>query len=133
MIQKLIDTCKGNDLIALRDKAILHLLLDTGSRASELCAIDLADVDAIVGTCMIKQGKGRKPRTVFLGQKTRKVLRAYIKSRNSNQEILGQTALWVTKNGDRMEYWCLNEILRRRAEKRILKNMNYTALDGHSH
>lgn len=114
-IQKLIDTCKGNDLLTLRDKAILHLLLDTGARASELCAIDIVDVDAIIGTCMIKQGKGRKPRTVFLGQKTRKVLRAYIKARNSAQELQGQPALWATKHGDRMEYWCLNEILKRRA------------------
>ena len=115
VIDKMINTCKGNDLTTLRDKAIMLILLDTGARASELCAINLEDLDAIVGTCMIKQGKGRKPRSVFLGQKTRKVLRAYLKVRNGIEELKGQEALWVTRDGDRMQYWCLNEIIKRRA------------------
>lgn len=115
VIDKMINTCKGNDLKTLRDKAIMLVLLDTGARASELCSISLQDVDVVVGTVLIKQGKGRKPRSVFLGQKTRKVLRAYLKVRNGMDDMQGQDALWVTQSGDRMQYWCLNEIIKRRA------------------
>ena len=63
---------------------------------------------------MIRQGKGRIPRTVFLGQKTRKVLRAYIKARSNFEGLLELNALWVTKKSERMEYWCLNKIIRHR-------------------
>lgn len=116
VIDKMINTCKGNSLVTLRDKAIMLMLLDTGARASELCAINLEDIDPVIGTCLIRQGKGRKPRSVFLGKKTRKVLRAYLKVRNANVDLEGQEALWVTRGGDKMEYWCLNEIMKRRAK-----------------
>ena len=115
VVEKLINTCKGSALLTLRDRALLLLLLDTGARAAEVCALDLEDLDAIAGICTIRSGKGRKPRTVFLGQKARKTLRAYLKARNEIESLKGLNALWVTQSGDRMEYWCLNEILRRRA------------------
>ena len=91
------------------------MLIETGLRATELIKLNIEDISFENSSILVKMGKGRKPRTVFLGQKTRKVLRAYIKARNSVQELQGQPALWVTKQGDRMEYWCLNEILKRRA------------------
>ena len=53
---------------------LLLFLLDTGARAAEVCALNLEDIDQIAGAVIIRQGKGRKPRTVFLGQKARRVL-----------------------------------------------------------
>ena len=41
---------------ALRDRAILLVLLDTGLRASELCALDLGDVDQRTGRVVVKPG-----------------------------------------------------------------------------
>ena len=52
---------------------------------------------------------------VFLENTARKVLRKYVKARNEREELKTQEALWVTKQGDRLAYWGLNEILRRRS------------------
>ncbi len=110
-VKALIESCKGSTFTAVRDKALLLFLLDTGARASEVVAVNLGDVNMVTGEALIRQGKGRKPRTIFLGQKTRKVLRAYLKHRGDTNK-----ALWVTDDKDRLTYWGLNEIIKRRSK-----------------
>jgi site-specific recombinase XerD len=94
-----------------RDKAILLALLDTGARAMEFLNINTDDVN-ISGEILIRQGKGRKPRTVYLGAKSRKAVRAYLKQRGDNNN-----ALWITDEGTRLTYTGLRMILRRRAKQ----------------
>ena len=60
-----------------RDRTILMVLMDTGVRADELCNIQLEDINLIDNSILIKQGKGRKPRFVFIGKRTRKQIRKY--------------------------------------------------------
>lgn len=110
-VKALLSTCTGGGYTALRDRALFLFLLDTGARAAEVCALNLADVELMAGSILIRQGKGRKPRTVYMGQKTRRALRAYLKARNDSTP-----ALWVTDDGDRLTYWGLNLILTRRAK-----------------
>ena len=110
-INALLATCKSGSLIGLRDKAIIYCLLDTGARASEFISINLADFNLINGEILIRQGKGRKPRFVYLGEKSRKVIRQYLKRRNDNNP-----ALWITDDGDKLSYWGLKAIFRRRSK-----------------
>jgi integrase/recombinase XerD len=68
---------------ALRDRAIILCLLDTGLRASEMCALEVRDVDFKSGKVTVKHGlaggaKGRKGREVFMGKTTRKTLWRYL-------------------------------------------------------
>lgn len=107
-VKELIAACSGPN--GLRDKALLLFLLDTGARASEVCAVDLADIDLISGGVLIRSGKGGKPRTVFIGKKTKMAIRAYLKKRGDQHP-----ALWTTDDGDRLTYYGLNQIVRRRA------------------
>lgn len=51
----------------LRDEAILLFMLDTGARASELCALTFGDLDLDAHGCAVL-GKGNKRRLVFLGE-----------------------------------------------------------------
>lgn len=104
--QALLESCNNK-----RDKAILLCLLDTGARASEFCAMDLEDLDRVYGSILIQEGKGKKPRTVFLGKKARRALRAYLRKRKDSCK-----ALWVTKSGERLTYWGLRQIIRRKAQ-----------------
>jgi site-specific recombinase XerD len=60
-----------------RDLAILLFFLDTGVRASELCALRLSDVDRLQRSARV-MGKGRKKRTVYFGAKTAGVLWRYL-------------------------------------------------------
>lgn len=70
-----------------RDKAIIFALLDTGLRASELCALTIGDLDQKTGKITVKHGttgaaKGGKGRTVYLGKTARSVLWRYLVDRS---------------------------------------------------
>ena len=109
-IHQLLKTCKSN-YSGARDQAMILGLLDTGARAKEFLNINLEDVDLATGAVMIRQGKGRKPRMVFLGRKTIRAIRAYFRFRRDTNP-----ALWVSVHGDRMTYTALRTVLRRHAE-----------------
>ena len=110
-IKAMLKTCERDTLTGTRDRAILLALMDTGARAGELVGMSLIDLD-LTGAILIRQGKGKKPRTVFLGKKSRRAVRAYLRHRNDTCP-----ALWVTINGERLTYWGLRQIIRRRADK----------------
>lgn len=110
-VRLLMDTCDKNTLVGMRDQALLYVLLDTGARASEVCSMDKTDFDLVSGELIIRQGKGRKSRTVFLGQKSRRALRVYLRSRQDDH-----AALWLSKFGERLTYWGLDEMLKRRSK-----------------
>lgn len=59
-----------------RDDAILHFLLDTGVRVSEMCGLMMDDLD-IVGRRATVLGKGNKTRAVYFGNRTARKLFAY--------------------------------------------------------
>jgi site-specific recombinase XerD len=84
----MVDTCKANKFIDHRDDAILLCLLDTGARAMEFLDLNIEDVNLITGEILIRQGKGRKSRTVFLGKMSRKALRRYINNRTDKNPAI---------------------------------------------
>ncbi len=114
-VTALIASCKAGDN-AERDKAIFLLLLDTGLRAQELCDLNLTDLDAYTGALLVRQGKGRKPRTVYISRTTRRALRAYLRTRSDSCP-----ALFATVHAERLTYTGLREILRRRSRDASLK------------
>jgi integrase/recombinase XerD len=61
-----------------RDKALCLFLLDSGVRASELIALNLADMDMKSGLVTVQLGKGQKGRTTYIGARSRKELRRYL-------------------------------------------------------
>lgn len=95
-----------------RDAALILALFDTGCRARELLAVDLADVNQAGGEILIRQSKSRKPRYVYLGRQSRKALRRYLKGRTDDHP-----ALWVTRDGDRLTYGGLRGVIFRRAKQ----------------
>lgn len=110
-VHAMLATC-ANTFTGIRDKAILLCLLDSGARAREFLSLNLDDVDFVSGAVDIRKGKGKKSRTVYIGKKSRKALRAYIRLRTDNSP-----ALWVTKDGSRLAVPSLRQILTRHAEQ----------------
>lgn len=92
------------------------VLLDTGIRANELVSLNLEDVNPVNGDILVRVGKGRKPRTVYLGSKSRKALRAYLKLRQDPSK-----ALWITDEGERITYWGVKMLMQRRANQAHVK------------
>ncbi len=109
-IHALLETCK-HTFSGTRDKAMILGLLDTGARAKEFLNLNLEDIELSTGSALIRQGKGRKPRMVFLGRKTLRAVRAYLRFRRDRNP-----ALWVSVHGDRVTYAALRCLLRRRAQ-----------------
>ncbi|MFM8551875.1 MAG: tyrosine recombinase XerC, partial [Nitrospiraceae bacterium] len=62
----LMELPAGDDLLALRDRAILETLYSTGARVSELVGMNLEDVNMGDGLVRLR-GKGRKERIVPIG------------------------------------------------------------------
>jgi len=58
-----------SDPLGLRDRAILETLYSTGIRRMEVVALKLYDLDRERGTLLVRQGKGRKDRTVPIGER----------------------------------------------------------------
>lgn len=69
----------------LRDEAIVLFLLDSGVRASELCAIRIRDLDLGGHRCIVL-GKGNKHRLVYFGRATKKALWRYLQDRHIQDE-----------------------------------------------
>jgi integrase/recombinase XerD len=67
--------------VGLRDYTMMLLLLNTGVRLSELAGIKLADLKLPDNEIVITEGKGGKPRRVFVSQKTREALKKYLRVR----------------------------------------------------
>jgi integrase/recombinase XerD len=75
----------GQRPTALRDRAIMLVLLDSGLRASELCALTLADYERKRGQLTIRHGKGDKTRIVYIGDAARQAVWRYLATRKNTQ------------------------------------------------
>jgi integrase/recombinase XerD len=74
-----------------RDKAIILVLLDSGLRASELCALRIGDYDSQSGKVQVRHGvaggaKGKKGRTVYLGKSARRAIWRYLAAREDGED-----------------------------------------------
>jgi integrase/recombinase XerD len=107
-ISRLIAACDKTRQ-PLRNRAILHILLDTGVRASEICydndrpaeQTGLRMDNTILGkggeSYILVMGKGRKMRSVGIGQETTSVLRRYINRERGRSEC---PYLFLTRTGE---------------------------------
>jgi len=73
----------------IRDKLIVRTIYATGVRVSELCNINIEDIDPDEHTIRIR-GKGDKIRTVFIDEDTLGELRKFIGNRFAGPLFVGQ-------------------------------------------
>jgi len=88
-IKKLFEAVKSekNNLVRLRDTAILEMLFSTGLRVSELATLKKKQVNAEKGEFSVR-GKGDKWRVVFLSDSARDTLKEYLTSRKDKSPAL---------------------------------------------
>ena len=108
---KLLSTC-DKSWHGTRNKAILLTLLDSGVRASELCNLNLKDLDFVSGALEVRQGKGRKPRITFIGTQARRSIRQWLKLRG-----VEAGALFTTQEGGRFTYDGLRAVIASHAKQ----------------
>lgn len=76
-VERLLELPCDDEAVGLRDRAILELLYGSGLRVSELCSLDIDDVDLRSGVVTV-MGKGRKQRRVPISEPTIRSIQAYL-------------------------------------------------------
>ncbi|WP_091371419.1 tyrosine recombinase XerC [Actinokineospora alba] len=91
------------DPVALRDHALLELLYATGIRVSELCGLDIDDVDS--GSRVLRvMGKGGKERTVPFGVPAAAAVSTWLdRGRRALARDDSPPALWLGTRGGRLQ------------------------------
>jgi site-specific recombinase XerD len=79
----------------LRTQALLQVLYGTGARVSEVCAIDIEDIDFGDATIRVR-GKGDKERVVLLTPSAMNAILAYVRFRPA------EGPLFVNRRGQRL-------------------------------
>ncbi len=97
-LERLLSSPEGDDLKSLRDRAILELLFSTGLRVSELCSLP-RDIDPDADEFSVR-GKGDKVRIVFVSERAKEALRAYLDKRVDVDDAL---FVQLSKNKDSKE------------------------------
>lgn len=96
----------GETAAGLRDRAILEVLYGSGVRVSELCGLDIEDLELTQGTARIRHAKGGKERIVPLGRTCVAVLQGYLQQRpglrHPRTRLQDPRALFLNQRGGRL-------------------------------
>jgi integrase/recombinase XerC len=96
---QLLLSIEGEDLLSVRDRAILELFYSSGLRLSELVDLDVNDLD-LRDALIIVTGKGSKTRTLPVGSFAIKALEQWLHIRGNLNPT--HSALFLSKRGTRL-------------------------------
>jgi len=97
---KLVDV-KNDDVLSVRDHAILELFYSSGLRLSELINLNIYQLDFTEGTIIVT-GKGNKTRIVPLGNHAIIAIQNWLRQRNNLLKDQSEKAVFISKQGNRL-------------------------------
>lgn len=109
-----IGDTKGNaHRTAVRDAAVMEMLFATGVRVSELCGLNVKDVD-FSRACIMVWGKGAKERLLYIGNiEVLDTLKRYLSLSDHSTD----SPLFLNKRGNRLSEQSVRTILRKYEQK----------------
>lgn len=125
-LQRIFKAADGNSLRCLRDNAILRILFSTGLRVSEMCSLNIDNIDFSRDEFSVR-GKGDKVRLVFISEDAKQALKNYLDKRGDMSEALFvriSTLRVVARraiNGTKNPTYEFNSRLTPRSVQRIIK------------
>ena len=103
-----------------RDLCMMTLMLNAGLRASEVLHLRGRDIDWTSGQLMVREGKGKKDRSLWLSEPDLDLLRAW----KSRRPVAGEL-LFTTLRGTPIKDRDLRAMVKRRARKAgIIKDVH---------
>jgi integrase/recombinase XerD len=115
-VTRLLDSAKGSDPIALRDRALLEAMYGCGLRASEAVGLELTDID-LRRRFVRPHGKGSKERMVPLGSEAAGAIERYLRSgRGTLVGAEPERHLFVNFRGGALTRQGLYKIIQRHAK-----------------
>ena len=121
-VGKLLETPRGTEPPALRDRALLELMYACGLRASEAITLELGDVDLESGILRAR-GKGSKERLVPIGSAASRALVAYLA--RGRPRLVGdrmEARLFLNHRGSGLTRQGLYKVVQRHARTAGLEN-----------
>lgn len=114
MLDEAIATAReGGGPVAARDVAVLELLYSSGIRVSELCGLDLSDLDRERQVIRVF-GKGSKERTVPVGAPALRAVEAWLaKARTQLRTDQSGQAMFLGERGRRIDPRVVRRIVHR--------------------
>ncbi len=113
---EIVETPSDSKAAGLRDRAALELMYGSGLRVSELCGLDLGDVDLREHRVRVV-GKGKKERIVPLGDKAARAVEAYLAVREDvvehGRKVRTPLALLLSSRGNRLGVRAVQTITKR--------------------
>ena len=102
LVQRLLDF-KPKGMIEIRDKALAELLYSSGLRLSEVCQLEVQDLDLKERTCRVL-GKGNKTRIVPVGKKAIQAIRDWMiyRSELKASKETSTHAIFLNNKGNRI-------------------------------
>jgi integrase/recombinase XerC len=124
LVQRLLDF-KPNGLIEVRDKAIAELLYSSGLRLSEVCMLDVQDLELKERVCRVT-GKGNKMRVVPVGKKAIQAIRDWLIHRKElkNSKSSSSEAMFLNNKGKRISARSIQLRLEKLCAQRGLPGIN---------
>ena len=113
-IKALLKACSGTDFRDRRDEALIRFMVETGVRAGECAALEVADVDLLNGTAVVRRGKGGKGRVIPIGSQAARAMDRYRRMR-AKHRLAGSADFWLGDRGKRFSYDALHKALKERA------------------
>lgn len=122
---------EGEDVLSLRDKAILELFYSSGLRLSEVTGLNISDLNLNEGTVQVL-GKGNKSRIVPMGKHAIDAMRAWLEVRQPAISSHDDQAVFLNRNGQRMSGRAIQYRIKQWALKRGISSNVHPHMLRHS-
>ena len=104
-----------------RDYAILLTFLKSGIRESELAALQIDDVDFAHDELRVREGKGKKERTIPLMPELKRALVRYVGERDRQANIVDLETLFLARNGTSLNPSSIRKLVKKYYKKAGVK------------
>jgi integrase/recombinase XerD len=117
-VEQLLEACRLDDPLGVRDRALLELLYSTGARISEAVGLDLDDIDLDTRSVLLA-GKGGKQRLVPVGRPAVAAIDAYRVRTRPRLAAKGRVtpAMFLNARGGRLSRQSAWQVLRSAADR----------------
>ncbi|MBK7519167.1 MAG: tyrosine recombinase XerC [Gammaproteobacteria bacterium] len=116
---------------SLRDGAIMELFYSSGLRLSELCRLDLPELD-LDGALVTVTGKGNRTRTIPLGAQAAQALRRWLQARGLCARAAHHAAVFISRRGTRISVRAVQKRLEQQGRARGLSQRLHPHMLRHS-
>ncbi|MHB1460436.1 MAG: tyrosine-type recombinase/integrase [Armatimonadota bacterium] len=108
-VKHIIELCQNsNEILDIRDHALMLTALDTGARLAELASMTVANITDD-GAITLSNTKSRRDRTVYITPATHKAVRLYLRKAK-----IADGAIWCNERGEPLTKHGIQQVFKRR-------------------